>query len=116
MSRIPAALIYTFIAAIYVRRNVPRHPVACYVSRRMADLMAWLDRWELKQLGPLLAAQDIDLDALKYLIEDDFKELGLTIGLRRRLLRAIEEDLRRPAAELAPSAAGGGVPISNQRA
>jgi class 3 adenylate cyclase/predicted ATPase len=116
MSRIPAALIYTFIAAIYVRRNVPRHPVACYVSRRMADLMAWLDRWGLKQLGPLLAAQDIDLDALKYLIEDDFKELGLTIGLRRRLLRAIEEDLRRPAAELAPSTPGGLAPSANQGA
>ena len=70
----------------------------------MSDLIAWLDGWGLKQLGPRLAEQDIDLDALMYLTEDDLKELGLTIGLRRRLLHAIEEGLRRPAAELVPPA------------
>ena len=82
----------------------------------MSDLIAWLDGWGLKQLGPRLAEQDIDLDALMYLTEDDLKELGLTIGLRRRLLHAIEEGLRRPAAELVPPAPGGPAPSANRGA
>src|SRR5258708_4325477 len=82
----------------------------------MSDLIAWLDGWGLKQLGPRLAEQDIDLDALKYLTEDDLKELGLTIGLRRRLLHAIEEGLRRPAPALVPPAPGGPAPSANKGA
>src|SRR5260370_40813447 len=82
----------------------------------MSDLIAWLDGWGLKQLGPRLAEQDIDFDALKYLTEDDLKELGLTIGLRRRLLHAIEEGLGRPAAGLVPPAPGGPAPSANQGA
>ena len=82
----------------------------------MSDLIEWLDGWGLKQLGPRLAEQDIDLDALKYLTEDDLKELGLTIGLRRRLLHAIEKGLSRPAAELVPPAPGGPAPGANQGA
>ena len=80
----------------------------------MSDLTTWLDGWGLGQLAPRLAEQDIDLDALQYLTEDDLKELGLTIGLRRHLLRAIEQGLRRPAAEAASSA--GDRPGANQAA
>ena len=80
------------------------------------DLLAWLDSWGLKQLGPRLVEQDINLDALKYLTEDDLKELGLTIGLRRRLSHAIEESLRQPAAESVPAAPGAPAPSANQGA
>jgi class 3 adenylate cyclase len=80
----------------------------------MSDLTTWLDGWGLAQLAPRLAEQDIDLDALQYLTEDDLKELGLTIGLRRHLLRAIEQGLRRPAVEAASSA--GDRPGANQAA
>ena len=66
----------------------------------MSDIVAWLDGWGLGQLAPRLAEQDIDLHALRHLTEDDLKELGLTIGLRRRLMHAIEEGLRKPAAGL----------------
>src|SRR5215472_10182337 len=62
----------------------------------MSDLTAWLDTWGLGQLATLLAEQDIDLQVLSRLTEDDLKELGLTVGLRRRLMLAIEEGLRRP--------------------
>src|SRR5258708_39486865 len=82
----------------------------------MSDLIAGLDGWGLKQLGPRLAEKDIDLDALKYLTEDDLKELGLTIGLPRRLLHAIEEGLRRPAPALVPPAPGGPAPSANKGA
>src|SRR5260370_25178350 len=88
----------------------PKCHEACYVGLGMSDLIAWLDGWGLKQLGPRLAAQDIDLAALKYLTEDDLKELGLTIGLRRRLLHPIQEGLRRPPAELLPPGRGGPTP------
>src|SRR5260370_42419406 len=78
--------------------------------------MAWRDGWGRQQLGPRLADRDIDFDALKCLTEGDLKELGLTMGLRRRLLHAIEEGLRRPAAELVSPAPGGPAPSANQGA
>ncbi len=59
----------------------------------MSDLIAWLDAWGLGQLAPSLAAQDITLDELRHLTDGDIKELGLTIGLRRRLVHAIENGL-----------------------
>ena len=64
-------------------------PRSVLLGLGMSDLIAWLDGWGLKQLGPRLAEQDIDLDALMYLTEDDLKELGLTIGLRRRRSRKV---------------------------
>src|SRR5260370_8007204 len=100
---------YVHTAAIDIIKFVPKHArrhEACYVGLGMSDLIAWLDGWGLKQLGPRLAEQDIDLDALKYLTEEDLKELGLTIGLRRRLSHAIEEGFRRPAPALVPPAPG----------
>jgi hypothetical protein len=61
-------------------------------------MVAWLDGRGLGQLASRLADQDVDLDTLRHLTEEDLKELGLTIGLRRRLMHAIEEGLRRPPA------------------
>lgn len=37
-----------------------------------------------------MASQDIDFESLDYLTEDDLKELGFSIGHRRRLLAAIQ--------------------------
>jgi class 3 adenylate cyclase len=72
----------------------------------MSDLAAWLDAWGLGQLASLMAEQDIDIQVLGQLTEDDLRELGLTVGLRRRLIHAIEEGLRRPIKELALSGSG----------
>jgi class 3 adenylate cyclase len=71
----------------------------------MSDMIAWLSGWGLEQLAPRLTDQDIDLDTLRHLTEDDLKDLGLTIGLRRRLMHAIEVGLRRPTGELPAPAA-----------
>ena len=58
----------------------------------MADeLRLWLQRIGLGQLAETLAANDIDLDILPDLSDEDLKELGLSLGQRRRLLRAIAE-------------------------
>jgi class 3 adenylate cyclase len=55
------------------------------------DLPLWLQRIGLEQCAETLAANDIDLDVLPDLSDEDLKELGLSLGHRRRLLRAIAE-------------------------
>src|SRR5713101_1602168 len=55
------------------------------------ELRLWLQRVGLDQLADTFAANDIDLDLLPDLSDEDLKELGLSLGHRRRLLRAIAE-------------------------
>jgi hypothetical protein len=45
----------------------------------------------LEQHADTFAANDIDLDVLPELSDKDLKELGLSLGHRRRPLRAIAE-------------------------
>jgi class 3 adenylate cyclase len=65
------------------------------------DLRPWLQRIGLEQLVDTFAANDIDLDVLPELSDEDLKELGLSLGHRRRLLRAIAE---LPSERLHPAA------------
>src|SRR6516165_10816599 len=53
------------------------------------ELRCWLERIGLAQHAETFAANDIDLDVLPELSDEDLKELGLSLGHRRRLLRAI---------------------------
>ena len=53
------------------------------------DMRAWLDQLGLAQFAEAFAANDIDLAVLPHLTEQDLKDLGLTIGQRRKLLVAI---------------------------
>jgi len=55
------------------------------------DLRYWLQQIGLEQHAETLAANDIDFDVLPELSDEDLKELGLSLGHRRRLLRAIAE-------------------------
>src|SRR6516162_9008579 len=64
-----------------------------------ADLRLWLRRLGLEQHAETFAANDIDLDLLSELSDADLRELGLSLGHRRRLLRAIAE---KPDAEPQP--------------
>jgi len=64
----------------------------------MDELAAWLDRHGLGQYASALADNDVDLDVLPHLTDDDLKQLGLSLGHRRRLLAAISA----PAAEPEP--------------
>jgi class 3 adenylate cyclase len=64
------------------------------------DLRRWLHPIGLEELADTLAANDIDLDLLPELSDEDLKELGLSLGHRRRLLRAIGE---MPSARPAPA-------------
>jgi len=54
-------------------------------------LLYWLQQIGLEQYSDTLAANDIDFDVLPELSDADLKELGLSLGHRRRLLRAIAD-------------------------
>jgi class 3 adenylate cyclase len=82
------------------------------------DLRRWLHPIGLEELADTLAANDIDLDLLPELSDEDLKELGLSLGHRRRLLRAIGEmasvrpppvvSTTAPASDSGPAAAPSG--------
>ncbi|HEY7244884.1 MAG TPA: AAA family ATPase [Xanthobacteraceae bacterium] len=58
----------------------------------MTRLESWLQKHELSSIEQLLKAHDITLDVLPELTEQDLRELGLSLGLRRKLERAIRRN------------------------
>jgi class 3 adenylate cyclase/tetratricopeptide (TPR) repeat protein/energy-coupling factor transporter ATP-binding protein EcfA2 len=57
----------------------------------MSDLRDWLRGHKLEQCAEAFEANDIDLDVLPDLTESDLEKLGISLGNRRRLLKAIAE-------------------------
>ena len=55
----------------------------------MSDLRDWLRGNNLEQYADAFEANDIDLDVLAELTDRDLEQLGLSLGNRRRLLKAI---------------------------
>ncbi|MEO5882774.1 MAG: AAA family ATPase [Caldimonas sp.] len=55
----------------------------------MSDLIGWLHGQGLDQLGTMLAANGIEIDVLDELTEQDLASIGLSLGDRKRLLKAI---------------------------
>jgi class 3 adenylate cyclase/tetratricopeptide (TPR) repeat protein len=68
----------------------------------MTALRDWLKADKLDAVADALEAADIDLDILPELSEADLAELGLSLGNRRRLLKAIAERGTAPAAPPPP--------------
>src|SRR6204780_2265699 len=66
----------------------------------MSDLRDWLRSNGFEQYADAFEANDIALDILPELSERDLEQLGLSLGNRRRLLKAIAE---RGIAESKPS-------------
>lgn len=58
---------------------------------RPEGLESWLRLAGLEALAPRLIEEDLDLELLRELDESDLQELGLTLGQRRRLLKALHE-------------------------
>jgi predicted ATPase/class 3 adenylate cyclase len=52
---------------------------------------AWLQRLALDRYAQVFAENDIDIDALRLLDEADLEKLGVSLGHRKRMLRAIAE-------------------------
>jgi len=67
----------------------------------MGDLRDWLLRHKFEQYADAFEANDIDLDILPELTEDDLGKLGVSLGNRRRLMKAIAEHAS-DAGEAAP--------------
>ena len=77
----------------------------------MSELRDWLRGHKLEQYADAFEANDIDLDILPDLNERDLEQLGVSLGNRRRLLKAIAErgaaaNETKPAAPDAPAASG----------
>ncbi len=56
----------------------------------MSDIARWLEGLGLGQYAEVFAENRIDLDILPSLSDDDLRELGLKLGDRRRVQRALE--------------------------
>ena len=57
----------------------------------MSGLRDWLSKNNFEQYADAFEANDIDLDILPELSERDLEQLGVSLGNRRRLLKAIAE-------------------------
>ena len=57
----------------------------------MGDLRDWLRRNKLEQYADTFEANDIDLDIVPELTEADLENLGISLGNRRRLMKAFAE-------------------------
>jgi len=57
----------------------------------VASFAAWLRQIGLEQYASVFAENDIDFAMLRKLTEVDLKELGLTLGHRKRFLEAAEK-------------------------
>jgi hypothetical protein len=76
------------------------------------ELERWLAPLGLVQLAPVLQANNVDLEILPELSEADLEKLGLSLGHRKKLLKAAAS-LSRPtvpsAASIAASPSGQGI-------
>ena len=74
----------------------------------MKDIAEWLASIGLGEYAQRFAENAIDLSVIRDLTEQDLKELGVLLGHRRKMLRAIAEFRRRPRAswKRAPSRRG----------
>jgi class 3 adenylate cyclase len=79
----------------------------------MDDITVWLETIGLSRYAELFRANDITTSVLPELTDDDLRELGLSLGHRRALLRAIK-DLARPRDEAVASESPA-VPVSPAR-
>jgi class 3 adenylate cyclase/tetratricopeptide (TPR) repeat protein len=78
----------------------------------MTEMRDWLRDNKLEQIAELFEANDIDFDVLPELSEADLEELGLSVGSRKRLLKAFAERDDQAAKSKSP---GSDAPIEGER-
>jgi class 3 adenylate cyclase len=66
----------------------------------MQDLAHWLEQLGISEYAQRFAEQDIDIEVLRELTEADFDRLGVSIGHRRKLLKALAAEV--PTSALSP--------------
>jgi class 3 adenylate cyclase len=57
----------------------------------MQEIADWLEKLGMSQYAQRFAENDIDARALRYLTDQDLKDIGVSLGHRRRMLAAISE-------------------------
>ena len=67
----------------------------------MPDIADWLQKLGLGQYAQRFAEDDIDIDVLNELTDQDFDRLSVSLGHRRRMIRAIRELGAKPVAAVA---------------
>jgi class 3 adenylate cyclase/tetratricopeptide (TPR) repeat protein len=72
----------------------------------MSELRDWLRLHRFEQYAEIFEANDIDLDILPALSERDLEQLGVSMGNRRRLHKALAERDTEPAGPSAADAPG----------
>jgi class 3 adenylate cyclase/predicted ATPase len=91
----------------------------CGSFAAMSELSDWLSARGLDALHAVLEANQVGIDVLPDLTDEDLKELGIALGDRRRLLRAIRDVGNRAAPSAAPSteplSAAAGVDTAERR-
>ena len=57
----------------------------------MQQIADWLEKLGMSEYAERFAENDIDISVLRDLTDQDLKELGVSLGHRRKMLRAIAE-------------------------
>jgi class 3 adenylate cyclase/tetratricopeptide (TPR) repeat protein len=57
----------------------------------MESIADWLEKLGMPQYAPCFAENDIDYSVLRYLTDQDLKELGVSLGHRRKMLASISQ-------------------------
>jgi class 3 adenylate cyclase/tetratricopeptide (TPR) repeat protein len=62
-------------------------------ASKAEEFRSWLEAQDIGNLYELFSSNDIDFEVLRELSDADLKELGLSLGLRRRIQKLIREEL-----------------------
>jgi class 3 adenylate cyclase len=68
----------------------------------MQQIAEWLKKLGMAEYAERFAENDIDFSVLRHLTDQDLKELGLSLGHRRKMLAAITELVGAPSATPEP--------------
>ena len=71
----------------------------------MQQIADWLESLGMPEYAQRFAENDIDVSVLPHLTDQDLKELGVSLGHRRKILAAITEITRTAPAAPAPTPA-----------
>ena len=61
------------------------------MGRPVEQIAVWLEKLGLGQYAKLFAENDIDVSVLPHLTDQDLKDLGISLGHRRKIFAAINE-------------------------
>ena len=80
----------------------------------MQQITDWLEKLGMPEYAERFAENDIDCSVLRYLTDQDLKELGVSLGHRRKMLESIAQNSE--AAPITPDQSAGVEPEEFRRA